>query len=119
MQDTVNCPICGDKMRSIRERKLLFPVGKTANYCERTCNGLNHVVQFMVDEATSEIDFLKISLEPDYSRFVTIDFYNKRCQVICLRDNKKETIDVPRMIAPDFPDLLKLKEKIGLLICFS
>lgn len=119
MQDTTNCPICGDKMRSIREHKFLIPVGKTSNYCERTCNGLNHVVQFMTDEATNEVDFLKISLEPDYSKFIHIDLYNKKCQVICRRDNKQEVIDVPRMIFPDFPDLIKLKEKVALFVVFS
>lgn len=119
MQDMINCPICGDKMRSVREHKSLFPVGKTANYCERTCNGLNHVIQFMTDENTKQIDFLKISLEPDYSKFIYIDLFNEKCQVILLGNNKKEIIDIPRIIFPDFPNLIKLKEKVNLLTAFS
>jgi hypothetical protein len=120
MQDTISCPICGDKMRVVRTKnKFLTIVNKTADYCERTCIGTNHSVQFFTDEQTKQVDFLKLSLEPDYTKFIQIDFFNKKCTIHCFKDSKPQIIEVPRVIVPDFPDLKKLKNKVSVLITFS
>lgn len=121
MQATWNCPICGDLMRGIKQtNKIIHFVEKISNYSERTCNGLNHCLQIVVDEKTNQVDLLKISLNPTYDRFIFIDFYNQKCKVVCLKDNKEvSSIAVPKMIEPDFPDLSKLKEKVSMFIVFS
>jgi len=119
MQETWHCPICGDLMTGIkRHKKFLFYTGKISNYSERTCNGLNHSLQIYVDEETNEVDLLKVSLLPDYSRFIFVDFYNKRSRVVCLKNNMEEEIKIPKLIEPDFPDLKKLKSKVNLFIVF-
>lgn len=121
MDDTLVCPICENKLRTIRiTNKHLFPVNKTANYAERTCSeGMNHSLQLFTDEETGQIDFLKISLNPKYSRYIEIDFINQKCRINCMKNGKSEYIDVPKMIEPDFPALVKLKERVSLYIVFS
>lgn len=119
MRDTNICPICGDKMRSIRETKFYQFLKKKASFVERTCNGTNHSIQLLTDESTQEVDLLKISLSPDYSRFIFIDFYNQKCELLLMKDTKKQSINIPKMIIPDFPDLVKLKERISVYITFS
>jgi len=105
-------------MRSIRERKNIHFIGKIADYVERTCTGTNHSLQITVDEKTEQVDLLKISLSPNYSRFIIIDFYNQKCRVVLLKNNKEESILIPKMIIPDFPDLSKLKNKIKIYALF-
>ena len=121
MDDIQLCPICGNKLKNINlDNKLLHQVGKTADYIERRCSdGHNHVIMFWVDKATKQIDFLKLSLNPKYSRFVEMDFVNQRCRISCLKDNQTEYIDVPKMLELDFPNLNKLKERVGMYIIFS
>jgi uncharacterized protein YbaR (Trm112 family) len=121
MQDMLCCPICGNKLRTIRKsRKLLPMVNKTANYAERTCTlGMNHTLQIFSDEDTTQVDLLKLSLAPDYSRFVMIDFINQKCKILCFKEGVSEYIDIPKMVEPDFPELEKLKEKISMFVVFS
>lgn len=121
MDDSLVCPICGNKLRNIKlTDKFLFPVNKTATYFERTCSaGMNHSLQMFTDEATKQVDFLKISLNPKYTRYVEIDFVNKKSRINCLKENKPYYIDIPKMVIPDFPDLNKLKQQISLYITFS
>lgn len=71
------------------------------------------------DKATKKVDLLKLSLSPKYSRFLEIDYVNQKCRIICTKDGEHEYIDIPKMVEPDFPDLVKLKEKISLYIVFS
>ena len=121
MDDILRCPICSNKLRSShRSNYLLHPVGKTADYTSRTCStGHSHVVVLWTDRTTKQVDLLKISLKPNYSRFVEIDYVNRRCRVTCLKDGNYEYIEIPKMIEPDFPDLVKLKERVGLYVLFS
>jgi hypothetical protein len=121
MDDVLMCPICGNKMRNNHlANKLLHSVGKTADYAERICsNQPNHVVTLYTDKETKQVDLLKISLNPKYSRFIEIDYVNQKCRITCAKDGEYEHINIPKMIEPDFPDLTKLKERVGLYVVFS
>jgi hypothetical protein len=121
MDDILNCPICGNKLRTNHHvNKLLYSIDKTADYAERICSdGHNHIVTLWVDKSTKTVDFLKLSLSPKYSRFLEIDFVNQKCRITCMRDGEHEHIDIPKMLIPDFPDLVKLKETVSLYIVFS
>lgn len=119
MQDTKNCPICGDKMRSITENNKFTQTISQDSYIKRTCHGHNHIIQFFTNENTKNVDFIKLSLSVNYSKFITIDFLNNKSQIQCLSNSKKSFIDIPKIIEPDFPSLKNLKEKVSLLITFS
>lgn len=121
MDDTLSCPICGKKLRNLKKNGPLHAVGKSGNYIERVCSkGPNHRgLQFFVDEATQKVDLLKLPLNAKYSRYLEIDFHNQRCRISCMKDNKPEYIDIPKMLFPDFPDLVKLKEVVSMYIVFS
>lgn len=121
MDDLLCCPICGKRLRTSHlTNKLLHPVGKTANYAERVCSeGYNHIISLWADKATKQVDLIKISLNPKYSRFLEIDFVNQKCRITCTKDGEYEYIEIPRMIEPDFPDLVKLKERVSLYVVFS
>lgn len=120
MDDVLICPICDNKMRTYHlKNKQLHSVKKTANYAERLCNGHNHIVQFWADKATKKVDLIKISLKPNYSRFVEIDFVNKKCRIACATEGEYEYIEIPRVLVPDFPHLTELKKIINLFVVFS
>lgn len=121
MDDALHCPICGNKLRTSRQpNKLLHQVGKTADYAFRVCSkGFGHTLMIYADEATGQVDLLKLSLNPAYSRFLEIDFLHQKCRISCLKENKPEYIEVEKMIEPDFPDLVKLKERVSLYVVFS
>lgn len=93
---------------------------KISDYAKRICsNGRNHIITFWTDKFTKQIDLMKISLNPKYSRFLEIDFINQKCRIICAKDGEYEYIEIPKMINPDFPELTKLKERISLYVVFS
>lgn len=121
MEDTTSCPICGNKLRTVRmAKKHLHWVDRTANYAERTCTrGMNHSLQIFVDESTRLVDMLMLSLNPKYSRYLEIDFVNRKCRINCMKEGKPDYIDIDKMIEPDFPDLTKLKEKVAMYVVFS
>lgn len=121
MDDTLACPICRNKLRTTNSTDLLLHrTGKISDYAERVCTrGKNHAIQFFTDLKTGEVDFLTISLNPKYSRFLEIDFVNRRCYALLFKDGVREVVGIPKMIEPDFPDLEKLKEKISMYVVFS
>lgn len=120
MDDTLNCPICGLKMRTINlDGKFLHHTQKLANYAERTCVGMNHTLRMFTDKESDKVDFLSLSLNPKYSRFLEINFVDQRCRINCMKEGESTYIDIPKMIEPDFPKLIKLKEKVSLYVVFS
>lgn len=121
MDDTLTCPICSNKMRTINlENKLLHAIGKQSNYAERTCiKGMNHSLRLWADKVTGKVDFLNLSLNPKYSRYLEIDFINLKCRINCMKDGKPDYVTIPKMIWPDFPELKKLKERVELYVVFS
>lgn len=119
MDDTLHCPICGNKLRNVKKNGPLHAIGKEGNYVERTCTGMNHVLQIFTETKTKKVDLLKLSLNPKYSRHLEIDYYNQKCRISCAKDGQYEYIPIDRMIEPDFPNLEKLKEKVAVYITFS
>jgi hypothetical protein len=121
MRDTKVCPICGLKMRTINlKNKKLHNSDKASTYAERTCSkGLNHTVMFFSDTVTGQVDFLKLSLTPKYSKFLEIDYINQKCRIACKKEGKTEYIDIPKLLIPDFPHLADLKSKVDLYVVFS
>ena len=119
MDDTTQCPICQNKFRNIKKNGPLHAIGKNGNYMERTCTGMNHSLQLFTNIRTKKVDFLKLSLNPKYSRFLEIDYHNQKCRISCYKEGKPEQILIERLIEPDFPDLCKLQEIVALFILFS
>lgn len=120
MDDVLNCPICSTRMRTVHHaNKLLHPIGQTADYAERICSGHNHVIAIWTNKTTKKVDFMKLSLNSKYSRFLEIDWVNQKCKITCASGGEYEHIDIPKMIEPDFPDLVKLKERVNLYVVFS
>lgn len=121
MDDILTCPVCGDKLRnSHSNNKLLHPTGKTANYVERICShGYNHIVSIWTDKETKQVDYLRFSLNSNYSRFLEVDFVNQKCRLLLMEECGYKHIDIDKMLEIDFNDLSKLKEKLQLYILFS
>lgn len=120
MDDTAMCPICGEKFRNLHfPNKHLPQFNKTANFTERTCAGLNHVIVVYADNDTKKIDYIKLSLNPKYSKYLEINFVQNKCRIHCMKEGESQYIDIPKMIEPDFPTLEKLKEKVSLYVVFS
>jgi hypothetical protein len=121
MDDVLNCPICGNKLKTSHHTdKLLHAVGKTANYAERICSaGYNHTLTLWADKDTKQVDLVKVSLNPTYSRFLEIDYVNGKCRIICASEGERDCIEIDRLLEPDFPDLVKLREQVALFIVLS
>lgn len=118
MDDTIWCPLCQNKFRNlILKDKLYHPLSKTSSFIERSCfNNKNHYMQLVTDLTTNQVDFLKFSLDPSYNKFITINYFNNEC-ILTLVNNT--VIKIPKIIEPDFPLLLKLKQQVNLYSVFS
>jgi hypothetical protein len=121
MDDVVLCPICGDKMRvSHLNNKFLYPVDKTSDYTERVCAANhNHVVNLWADKATNQVDYLRFSLNKEYSRWMEIDYVNQKSRITLRMGTDYQYINIPRLLLPDFPDLVAMRDQIGLFLTFS
>jgi hypothetical protein len=121
MEDTLCCPICNKKLRNIRLVDHHMPtLGKTSNFVQRTCMlGQNHGLHFFVDEVTGKVDLLKVSLTHQYNRFVEINYILNKIRISCLKDGQPNYIEIAKILEPDFPDLTKLKERVGIYLVFS
>ena len=116
MKDTTYCPICENKMSSYK--RMLKCGDKISNYIIRTCTGLNHCINFYTDLATNKVDILKLSIAPDYTKYIIIDFYNNNSRILLFKNNIQKSFDVPQILTPDFPNLLSLKNKVNLYTLF-
>lgn len=121
MDDITHCPMCGAKMRNLHMKDKFFRItNKTSNFVERSChNGKNHYLWFVADVNTKQIDYLKFSLDPKYSKSIEINFIYNKCIINFLKDKSLLAIQVPKIIDPDFPDLIKLKQQTNLYCLFS
>jgi hypothetical protein len=121
MQEIFSCPICNVKLQGVSKKKRkLHWVNKTSTYFEKKCvKNHNHSFQCFTDKITGKVDLMKFSLEPDYSKFIEIDYFNQRCRINCLKAGQSYYIDIPGIIEPDFPNLEKLKQKVSLYVILS
>lgn len=122
MDDTTSCPICGNKLRNVyMSHRFMHAIDKASSYVERTCvGGMNHSLQFFTDTAIEKptVDLIKVSLNPSLNRFIEINFINDKSRVYCMKDGRNEIIELPKMLELDFPDLVKLKNKINIYVVF-
>jgi hypothetical protein len=121
MEDTLTCPICGKKLTNLSLKETyLAMLDKKSDFTQRTCTkGLNHNFQLLTDKTTGKVDWIKLALTPQYSRWVEINYITGKSRIACLKEGKPEYLDIDRQLEPDFPDLAKLKEKIGIYVIFS
>ena len=120
MDDTLHCPICGNKLRTVRKNNsYLHQIDKTFSYLERSCIGVNHALQLFTDVATDRVDLLRISLNPKYSKYVELDFVHQASRISLLKDGQINYVNIDKMVEPDFPLLTKLKEKVNMYVTFS
>lgn len=119
MDDCVNCLICGNKLKNINLKNYnLLLINKISNYTERTCAGINHSLQLWSDKSTSKIDFLRFSLDSNYSKFLEIDYVNKKSRLSCWKNSMPKFIYFNKIIEPDFPKLSNLIDKLSTYLLF-
>jgi hypothetical protein len=108
-------------MRNLNmNNKYSYQLGKQYSYIERSChNKKNHYVQLFTNKETKRVDYIKFSLDPKYSKTIEINYYKRKCILHLITDNKTHTIDIPKIIEPDFPSLIKLKQQVSLYSLFS
>jgi hypothetical protein len=121
MEDTLTCPICGNKLRNNRlVNEFIHLLDKTSTFVERSCTAqFGHSLQFFTDTITGKVDLLKLSLTPQYSRFIEINYISGKSRISCLKNSKADYIEIERILEPDYPYLLALKEKVGLFVILS
>lgn len=121
MDDILDCPICGNKLRNLyMSHRYMHAIGKASSYIERTCvGGMNHSLQFFTDSENNKIDLIKVSLNPKLNRFVEVNFFSNKSRILCMKEGRDESIELPKMLELDFPDLIKLRNKIALYVVFS
>lgn len=114
LNDTTHCPICNLKLKNVFINK--FPHKST--FIQRTCSGINHSLQFL-SNPSNKIDIIKFSLNPKYSKFIEIDFVNNKSIINSPVNNIPNYISIPKIIYPDFPLLLNLKNQVKFYTTFS
>lgn len=123
MQDVHDCPICGTRLKIISKKKLkyLHIIGKQGFYTEKVCvQHHTHYLQIFSNVTTNKIDFIKFSINTEFSRIVEVDFHNKKSRIQCLNQGISDyIIHVPNVLELDFPTLTKLKEKVSMYIVIS
>lgn len=121
MEDTLLCPICQNKMRSINlHNRHIHPLKKISDYIERSCVAdVTHTIQFFTDTNIDKIDYLRISIDPFSAIHLENNYIDNKSLIFCFKNNVAQVIEVPKVIDLDFPNLQKTKEKIYLYITFS
>lgn len=118
MDDIRFCPICEHKLKIFHKSNLKNSSGKV--YTEKLCIFSNHVFQYFMDKDSKNIDVLKLSLGPNYSKIIEINFIDKTTNVTIMNTSKVNlTFLIPKLLELDFPNLESLNEKIGLYMTYS
>lgn len=118
MDDTKICSVCGHKLRIFQKGNLKASSGKA--YTEKLCINSNHVFQFFIDKDSKNIDILKISLGPNFSKIIEFNFVDKTTNITIMNTSKVNfSVLIPKLLELDFPDLESLKEKISLYMMYS
>lgn len=119
MDDTTECPICNNKLRTNTTSYMKhIEHGPAKPYISRTCTlGLNHTLQIF--SFNSKISLLKMSLDIEYSKFIEVNFVSNTCQILLLKNHSMKHIDIPKILDLDFPNLDSLRNKVDMFISFS
>ena len=116
MLDMPNCPICRNKMSSLKIKDKHFPLlNKQGSWIRRVCLN-SHLFCIYSDLNTKSVDFLKMNFNHKYSDNLEINFV-KNYSTIIMSQNFK--IDVPKIVDLDFPDLFECQKEINLYILMS
>lgn len=119
MEDFSICPICGKKLSVIKLNRFIKFIDKTSCFLDKKCVGVNHFFQIFIDQVTKKIDYMKFSLYPTYSQYVHINFIKQYSNIYIYKNGEHFKINIPRIIDPDFPNLIGIKEKINKLLLLS
>lgn len=116
MKDTLYCPICKVRMSS---RKITWIIngihqGPTIS---RLCAGFNHFLTMYIQG--KRVAFLKVSLNAQYTRQVEIDYRSQTSSIIYPYSTFNVFTKIPKLLVPDFPNLIELKEKVDVLLAFQ
>jgi transcription elongation factor Elf1 len=117
MKDTKHCPICNLKL--LNSNKQIDPITKKLRYVRRICNGTNHFFQMHVDAILNRVDMLRVSLDPYYSKSLEVYYTANKSCIIYAKNSVEEVIKIDRILDIDFPDMLKLKEKVDTYLIFK
>jgi hypothetical protein len=120
MQDTLYCPICGDRLKNcIYKNTFLSYIDKKSTFINRVCPGTNHLLTLTIDKKSKNVDYLSLSLKPDFSVRININFLEENCTALFIKNNAiVNSIYIPKKIDLDFPDLKAFKDKIFNYIAF-
>ena len=120
MNDFTSCPICGNSLRKHASSKFLFPINKFSHFIEKICsNQPNHLIQFFIDSTTNNVDFVKMSLNHLFTKYIEIDFVNQKSTISIYKQSVPKHFYLNKIIEPDFPKLTLLKEKVDIILTFS
>lgn len=120
MLDTKICPICQSILKNKKLPKYhVTLINKTADYWLRICpSAINHSLQLLSETNSKQIHLIKFSICHKYSKFVELDILNQKSKISLLNHNQSKFIILDKLLIPDFPQLIKLKEKVQTLITF-
>jgi len=108
IKNIMNCLVCNENYRNLKLND---------NQFERTCTGTNH--SLLINTTNNKINFLKTSLDKNYSKFLIIDFIKNSSEIWLFKNSKKQhTIHLPNIPTLDFPNLTSLKDKIAVYMSF-
>lgn len=120
MDDTLLCPICSNKLKTITKKNTyLHYINSQGNYYIRICSsGINHFLKLITDIQTKKVVLVNFSVDKTYSKFVSLDFFNKKSWITCFKNNIPNIIKMDRLLEPDFPQLNNISQKVKLLVTF-
>jgi len=114
LPDQTVCPICKD---SLKNKRLSHWNSIPGNFISRECaDPINHFLYFIAEN--NNIIFIKFSINETYSRIISIDYLSNSSEILMLKNNSQTLIKVPKLLIPDFPNLLDLKSKIDIYANF-
>ncbi len=120
MIDTSVCPICFSKLDSIKRiHTHITYINNTANYYKKDCKYGYHIFQSFLNIETNQLDYIYLSIPPYFTTFMYMDLLNNKSKIMCFKCGIPQEIHVPGIIQPDFPSLIKLREKVSKYVLFS
>lgn len=106
----INCPICGDRFKSMNFYSTSFDA-------QKTCAGLNHMVTLFL--LKKKIDYISVSLVPDYSLFLEVDYRSNLSKIITYKKCIANETILPKLIMLDFPDLNEARRLVEKYVAFT